>query len=78
MLHYTCQDKARRKHSIMIQDVTADAWEWHKFWYEVDDNGEPYVPPVHCYSPLKCSTDIRDTQPQINDLRRSPHSTLDS
>jgi len=47
----------------MIQDVTQDAWEWHKFWYEVDDNGEPYVvdtpmPPVHCYSPLKSSTSV--------------------
>ena len=47
----------------MIQDVTQDAWEWHKFWYDpegdpVDDNGEPYMPPVHCYSPLKSSTSV--------------------
>ena len=50
----------------MITDVTEDAWEWHKFWTEVDDNGEPYMPPVHCYSPLKCSIDEDTTQPTHN------------
>jgi len=42
----------------MIVDVTDDPFEWMKFWYEVDDNGEPYMPPVHCYSPLKSSTSV--------------------
>ena len=27
-----------------ITDVTEDPWEWFKFWYEVDENDQPYTP----------------------------------
>ena len=27
-----------------IEDVTDDPWEWHKFWYECDEDSNPYVP----------------------------------
>tara|TARA_B100000900_G_scaffold277733_1_gene237506 strand:- start:246 stop:380 length:135 start_codon:yes stop_codon:yes gene_type:complete len=43
----------------MITTVTEDAWEWHKFWYEVDEQGEPYMPPSESYSPLNCSNGVR-------------------
>ena len=51
----------------MIVDVTDDPFEWMKFWTEVDDNGEPYVPPVHCYSPRKGSTGIEVTNHRETD-----------
>ena len=60
----------------MITTVTDDPWEWHKFWHEVDDNGEPYMTPSESYSPSKSSTSVRPTEPQDDEHSRTDsHST---
>ena len=43
----------------MITTVTADPWEWYKFWYEIDDS--------ESYSPQNCSIDEDTTKSQDNE-----------